>query len=471
MNEIIRVLIPRLILGALALIAAGSLSASTLCTTVGPTLNDFIGGSCTIGNYGFTFPSSGAYTSPVPATSVDVAIVGDGLTPGGQTGFVFTSTWAATGGFSNVDFNFDVSMAGLYYINSATLSLGVDISNPDGEGDFVVGDETLGGTGGGQIALTIYGNDSSASAGYGGGTALSGTAYVFGQSFALSKDINVAAFDDSSTTTVNSVTETFTDGTVPEPGPFVLTAGALGLLFVLRQRKHLLHLLGLALLVVVFSAGSAHAAPLCTSLSDNLQALISAGSCTIGDVLFGFTGSSYQTTGNAQSVDTASQVTFGVDDTAGGQIGFYMVPVVTGFYAGSPVNETLTISFTAQASLEPILGAYGSYTGQSLTEAQLNAQNGASEIVTTPPGNDPLNLLGSGSASSTFASSIAAGTVLTFTDTFDLSASSAGVITHMSAAEMDVLEPASVPEPVTMVLTGSSLLGLAFYLRRKRRRI
>jgi len=97
--------------------------------------------------------------------------------------------------------------------------------------------------------------------------------------------------------------------------------------------------------------------------------------------------------------------------------------------------------------------------------------DGGSDIVTTPPGNDPLNLLGSGSASSTFASSIAAGTVLTLTDTFNLSAPSAGVITHISAAEMDVLEPASVPEPVTMVLTGSSLLGLAFYIRRKRRGI
>ncbi len=470
MYRIVRALNPRLRVGALALLAAGSLSASTLCTSVGPTLDDFLGQSCTIGNYLFTFPSTGAYTSSVPASSVDVTIVGNGLTPSAQTGFVFTSNWV-TSGYSNVDFNFDVSIANPYYINSATLSLGVDISDPDGAGDFVVGDETLGGAGGGQINLTVYGNDSSASEDYAGGTALSGTADVDGQNFALSKDINLAAFDGSSTTTLNSVTETLTYGTAPEPGPFVLTAGALGLLFVLRRRKHLLHLVGLALLVVVLSAGSAHAAPLCTSVGSNLGALISAGSCTIGDVLFGFTGSSYQTSGNAQLADTASEVSFGIDDTAGGQIGLYMVPVITGFYAGTPISETLTISFTAQAISQPILGTYGSYTGQNLTEAELDVQNGGSDIATTPPGNDPLNLLTIGSASSTFASSIAAGTVLTLTDTFDLSATSAGVITHISAAEVDVFEPASVPEPVTMVLTGSSLLGLAFYLRRKRRRI
>ena len=470
MNRPIRVLSPRLLVGALVLFAAGSLSASPLCTSVGATLDQFIGTSCSVGNYLFTFPSGGSsYTSPVPASDVTVTIVGNGLSPSSPTGFLFTSSWVAdpaNGGYSDLNISFDVSIAGLNYINSGTLAMGVNHSQPDGLGDFVIADETLGGSGGGEINLTIYGNNDAQSESYASGTALNGTASVYGQSFTLSKDIFLGALDGSSTTTVNSLEETFTFTAVPEPGPFVLTGGALGLLFLARRSRKLLQLFGLAVIFLVGSAGSAHASQLCTNVGTNLGQLISAGSCSIGDVLFTFTGASYQTSGNAQLVDNASQVTVGEDNT-NGLIGFYMVPVVTGIYTGTPINETVTISFIAQSALQPILGAYGSYTGQNLSEAQLEVLNGGSDISTIPPGNDPLNLLTIGSASATFTSAIAAGTPLTLTDTLNLSMNSPGV-THVSAAEMDVAEPASsVPEPVTMVLTGSSLLGLAFYLRRK----
>ena len=468
MYRIIRVLNPRLMVGALALFAAGSLSASTLCTSVGATLNDFIGESCSIGNLLFTFPTSGSYADTnnlVPASSVDVTIVGDG-TPGVQTGFIFTGDWANSAGSSqDVHFSFSAAVsAPLLYINSATMGLDVEIT--PGEG-YVGGGETLAGTGGGTINLVEFSTSDN-----------SGTASLDGTSFTATKDLAVQSFG-SGTTELSSITETFTYGDAPEPGPFVLTAGGIALVFLLRRREQLLHLLGLAALVLVISSGSAHGSQLCTDVGSTLDTFLSAGSCTIGDVLFTFTAGtptsgSWQYSGNASTVYSTNETYVGIDNS-NGVIGFDINPTFTEFGPGQ--SETLAFSITAQALSNQILGASGydttfTYGAGQFTTASLDVETGGSDIPTTPAGNDPMNLLTIGSASATFATPIASGTTLTLTENFVFSTGSGTTdIAHISDVDIDVIEANAVPEPLTMVLTGSSLLGFAFYLRRKRRRI
>jgi hypothetical protein len=443
--------------------------------------------SCSIGNFLFTFGSSAyaymADVTPAAASNVLVTPTGTGAV-GSQTGFVFTvigggNAWQANfagNGYADINLAFQVGLVNTTHteIDSGTMALDVNITNPDGNGNLVLGAETVGGPGGGAINLTVFANNNGASTGYVGGTPLSGTAGLANTSFTISKDILVGALTGG-TTTVNSVTETFTYTNTPEPGPFVLTATSLGLLLLAWRRKSLRRFFGLVALVVVLSLGAAHAAPLCTAVggsTQHLSDLITVGQCTVGDILFTFNGSSFSESGNAgvKPATDGSNITVNELSNSNG-IGFHFIPVFLGL---ANQSEAFTITFTAQTASNSIVGFYGSDsvstsgTG-SFPTAQSEVQNGASDVSVNPPGQNPI-LFPSGVGGSgfpVFASAIAPGTLLTFTDTFSFSVGATGSA-HFSDAVMELTEPLqAVPEPVTSLLTGSAFLLVAMVMRRK----
>ena len=479
-----------LLVVAMLLIAGLPAAASSLCTT--GTLDTYttVSGAnydCSIGNLMFLFPASGAYTlngstGSTAQTSVTVTPVGTGAA-GSPTGFIFTYTgsgagWTAANGVNplvdiNLSFTASLEAAAPYAITSSTLAISDNISNPNGLKNKISAGETV--TGAGQINLNIFDSTDALSIGW-GGTALSGSIALDGTSYAVSKDILVKA-SNSGTTTVNSITETFTYGAVPEPGSFLLAGAGLGLVLLVRRRAALSRLLGLLAVVMVLACGSAHASPIQCSLvggsTPYISDFISAGQCTINDVLFTFNAGSFNISGNADIAYSASQTAAYVMNS-GGQIGFHFVPVID-VAAPPSESETLIISFTAQAQSAMVTGFASSYTGTTYAGGNYSVGTAETQVsssdIPTSVGTDPLNLLLTGSGSATYSAPVSTGSIITFTDTFILNAPNGetGDDAHLSNTVMTITEQASqVPEPLTMSLVGGSLLVLGLAVRRKR---
>jgi len=532
--------------------------ASPLCTTLVQTLAGYAGQTCTVGNVTFDFPTltDGLYTfsndpnnPPVPAADVAVTIVGTGTVPGAQVGFTFTpnvaTPWIATdpdgslcGAYfipdgtcyneADLTLGFSASTAAPLNLNSTTLTINPDIEyygcppnpnyaiencpnfNSDG-GDLIGAGEPVSGPSGGlgSINLTAIGNDDADSE-FNGGTALTGLdRFNPVSAVGVTKDIFIQAFDTDSQTVLTSVTETFTYTALPEPGPFVLAAAGLGLLFLLRRRKAVLGLFG-AMVLVAFSSNSANASPLCTSYNgDTLAFVESAAPCTIGDVTFTFNANSFvvnSSTGlRAGSAPTAAGILVNV---VPGQLGFQ-------FTVNAPValvngNEKLsfTVDYTAKSTAKDINGLFTMDTVSSAGDGTFtpgcNYPTGecTSPAINYPPTAPPAGdcpawvnhsslptvscaeLENASNAELTYidyqtknsigltdsylATRVAANAPVTVSSTFDMysSGTTGANQAHLSVFDLGVTE---IPEPLSLMLMGSGLVAMGLLGRRRRR--
>jgi hypothetical protein len=471
-----RLFTSKLLLSALILGTVATLSAAPLCTSV-TTLDTYVGTSCAIGNLVFTFPGAGAYTGTGTASNVQVQTFGSGAV-GDPTGFIFSyvgtpaNGWTASGGLTDINLGFSVALgpanvgfdpAG-FAITTGNLSIDDTITSP-AVLNRTLAAETISGAGQIQLNVTSTGVTS-------GSLGLSGSTYT------VTKDVLVKDLAGGSNT-VNSITETFVYSSVPEPGAVVLTAAGLGLVFFIRRKKAGLRVLGGLAIVLALCSGSAHASTLCSSIggvTPHIQDFISAGSCSIGDILFTFSGATYNVSNTSiDYADTAATAAMYVD-TANGGIGFHFVPVVdvSGFSADQ--STTVTLSITGQLLSSDVLSFYSSYAGTRFgTTSTLTGSSelkvGGSDPATTPGGNDPLpNFIAVGSGTGIFTTPLTSGTTFTFTNTYTLNAPHSDITNdvHISDTVMQVFEPSGVPEPVTAALTGSALFACAVVIRRRK---
>lgn len=211
-------------------------------------------GSCVIGNIMFSFGNNAYIFAPddvsVTAAQVTVTPVGTGLTPSAGTGFTFSannSGWTATNpdtslsNAADVNITFSASMApAVYALKSTTMAVDPTLVNFAGYTGLLVGEgvmdvstsNTLG-----AINLAIVGNTSAQSIAN-GGTGLSASAFFSSSDIKINKDIDILALDGpipQASASLTGLTETFTYGAVPEPGPFVLVG--IGLALFLSRRS------------------------------------------------------------------------------------------------------------------------------------------------------------------------------------------------------------------------------------------
>jgi PEP-CTERM motif len=446
--------------------------AAPLCTS--DTMANYTNTSCMIGNFLFTFGANpyqyAKDDTDVPASAVTVTPYGTG-TANDPTGFTFSAqNWVATNpdvsGVNTADINvtFDVLLlAPPYFINGTTLALGLAIANETGQSGVLAGENisknadssALGGPN-----LTAVGN-SDASSLLLGGTALTGTSAFNATDIHVNKDLKLLALDSNSVQ-VSSFLETFTYTSVPEPGPFVLTAAGIGLLALLRRRKQFGHILGAAALVAVVGA-TAHATPMCTV--GTLQDYIDAGQCTLGGVTFTFTPASYSFSGTG-TAPTASgiQVT---PTVAGAQVGFQFTPNAPAPVTVGTQTEQFTLTYTAVtpervtkfAAQDTIsTGGTGTMSGST---AKLNI--GATTLSTVT---FPNTASGGGVGTPAFAA-VLPGTTLTITNSFTMSSTGSGLTnnTHLSNFTNTLTQ---TPEPLTSALCGAGLLFIGLAVRSRR---
>ncbi len=433
--------------------------------------------TCTIGNYEFTFGTSpyiwGPGDSDVPASAVTVTPYGTGQA-GDPTGFLFaaeswTNTNATGDGTTLADINITFSTALLaapaYKIDNTSLTLGVSIQNETGNSGVLAGEnvhdsDTSASLGG--ITLTVLGNTDGSSMGL-GGDPLSGSDYFQAKDVNIDKDIALVA-NDQNVIQVNSILETFTYGDVPEPGPFFLTAGGIGLLILVRKRKQLLNFLG-AVAVVAVLATSAHATPVCTS--GTLQSYITNGACILNGVTFTFDASSYTAsgTGTAPATSAISVTPIISSNQAGFQFTLSSPAVTSG-----GKSETLTLAYTVTATAAKInsfaaqdtisRGGTGTFAGSNT-----KLTNGASTLTTVTY---PATLSGGGVGTPAFAA-VMPPTTLKVTNSFFLSSPGSSLANNAHLSNLtNTFNVTEVPEPLTSVLCGAGLLviGLAFRSRR-----
>jgi len=459
---------------AVAVFGCQSAYASSVCTTA--TMAAYIAeGSCEIGNILFTFSSSAYSYRPgdtsVPASDVIVTPTGTG-DAGDSTGFTFSTSGASwetssNPGLADVNITFSIALIDStnYWLKSTTLSVDPDLQNPDGYVGILAGESVqdlsknvLPG-----INLTIAGNTEVESIGL-GGTALSGTSNFLAKGVTVNKDLSLVVADSPNKVTVDGISEYFTYGSTPEPGPFVLTAAGIGLLLLLRWKKALLGLFGpLALLVV--GAGTTHATPLCAS--GVLSTYIGSGyTCALGDATF--SNFTYTATGNGTTAPTTSTNVVAIDED--GTVGFQVEPV---WLVGGTETETITFSFEVTTASYDIIRFAASDTATANGTAKINSgsaatlKDGGSTLATEVFTCSSSLCLEGGMTEL----SVSPGTTLLVTDEFFMTASGGLPVTnsaHISNLTNTFEE--LIPEPATFILIGSALVGLAVAERRRRSR-
>ena len=257
----------------------------------------------------------------------------------------------------------------------------------------------------------------------------------------------------------------------PEPGSFLLIPGGLVLLGLFRAKRFAKSALPLIALLTLFAAKS-HANALCTDLAainggpvvgtslgmDKFISYSSAnGGCIINDMLFDF--QSFTVTGGSTGSPLASAATtkllFIFNNNTGSAtdtVQLRYVPVAT---TAPTEDQTFSFQYTVTAPLYQVVQMQGSTTATAGTIRTTTITPNTAPAATGSPVvglgplitfNNPLN------------------TTFSVNESFHLPASTDGL--HISGITETYTEV--VPEPVTSLLMGSSLLGLGFLSRKRK---
>ena len=469
-----------LLCAVLALLGSQIVQAAPLCTT-GTMAAYITQGTCSIGNITFSFGSN-AYIfakddTAVTSAQVTVTPVGTGLTANAQTGFTFASSnngWTATNPDSsgnnsadvNITFTASIALPAVT-LTSTTVTVDPTLVNFAGSTGILVGEgvtDVATSASLGSISLLIAGNNDAQSKSL-GGTALSGSASFSSTDVSVNKDINILALDGpvpASSASMTGLTETFTYGTVPEPGAFLLVGIGLALLLFRRSLKAVFGLFAMLAFLVVGSS-VAKASPLCVS-GNTLAQYITAGACRVGDVTFSFNASSLIPSGTGTAPATTGTVVSVINSA--GDVGFQFTPNSPAPRTVGTQSETFIVTFTAQASADQINGFAAGDTVTTFGTGTFGSSGGSNAVVKKTAGSTlgtvtfPTKV--SGGTSTPSFGPIVKGTNLTIVDTIHMTSSGLCVSnsTHISNLTDTIHElPAPVPEPVSSVLFGFGLLG------------
>jgi hypothetical protein len=321
----------------------------------------------------------------------------------------------------------------------------------------------------GSINLDANASDSSTS------IANSGTALTLTSSFStntdalnVNKDILLYATDSPNGANLNTLTETFTfeNEVVPEPGSFVLMGLAMILFAAYRWRKAIFGLAAVIALAAV-SVPVSHASPLCTSVTQTMQAYeaLGSGGCTIGGDLF-YSFNFVQGTSSGTVIKPSSPYTFTVSAITGsGTAGIRFQPTEAALSSGAFTSFTISFDVTIGETLQTP-GVTSTDTSTFSGTGSLNGTNGTSKLTVSGGASGTANYTAQGSSSITCCGAVASGTSFVITNTFDLSAGTGNV--HVSNVT-DALDETvgAAPEPVSMALMGSGLLGVVLIGRKK----
>ena len=376
--------------------------------------------------------------------------------------------WFGAGGnAADVNFTYALAVATpAKYLKQATFDVDATISGPSGGG--ILAGETIccpNGSNSSPLSLQLTVNQF----GTGVGT---DSAYFARPQTAINanKDLLIASIGPGDLTLLNSFDQTFQVGDVPEPGVWMLTAGGLGLML-LKRRKWFGRSVSAAA-VGCIAAACASASPLCTDTAtlggNTLDKYIAAGSCTINNTLFTFSGGTYTYNfsggvglGNsiAPSAVTVQPQTSLTDPgfqfigqwaVSGGQTGALTMQFTASAPAGFSIDSATFTTTTSKS------GA-GAITGSS------TVTNGVLPVgYTFPSGGVPIPL------------SPASFGAVTLTAVINLSGNGTGTLpsrlvdnAHLSNLVVTTNVINGTPEPVSMLLLGSGLLAISLVGRKK----
>lgn len=353
-------------------------------------------------------------------------------------------------------------------------------------------------------------------------TASSTSGEIAAQVINVSKDIGISTNGDSDMGQINAITETYqvVRVTLPEPSEILLTAAGIGLLALLRNRKRLLGMLGMLVLVVAI-AGSAHANPVypsCVSLTgDTLAGFVAAVNstgCYLGDDQANgvvFTSASFTVTnltgglsatnprGNNPANDS---VNINWDPVSQSGMIDIVPPIQFSATSGTPAkSETVTFTMTGDTELASLTGitgginangsgatsilnpvgttqpapSSGSFSGNvQLADGSNTANLGVNGKTTTSGAADNTTYSLPTGVANFSSGNVGQNQIVTLTETYQLqtkvfsATNNDGV--HLSSSSVTINEQLTVPEPLSDLLAGGGLLLIGCVFRRRIRR-